>query len=219
MFKFKHLLKLGTVQTVVLGSLAFGSVTIQAAPITATWTSGTSADWDSGVLSNSSNWNFSSAPTTATFPNNDANDTFSVQIDNNGANNSVVNLNTSVTIDSLNVSANDTLNFNSGRDITLANGTLVNNGAINMNSTGASTDLAFIGSQTNSGNGEIVWSDSNQNRILASDSTGSTAVLTLGANQVLRAAGQIGVNSGGIINNGTIRQQGNIALALDPGTP
>lgn len=125
---------------------------------------------------------------------------------------------TGAILDNVRLTSGSNLVSNSSHDWLIRNG-FVNDGTVSMNSTGASTDLAFIGSQTISENGEIVWSDSNLNRILASDGTGSTAVLTLGANQVLRGAGQIGVNSGGIINNGIIRQQGNIALALDPGTP
>jgi len=46
------------------------------AAITATWTGASGVNWSDGA-----NWNFSSPPVTASHPNNDANDTFSVLID------------------------------------------------------------------------------------------------------------------------------------------
>ncbi|MGB0577967.1 MAG: PEP-CTERM sorting domain-containing protein, partial [Alphaproteobacteria bacterium] len=53
----------------------------------------------------------------------------------------------------------------SGNDWRFENG-FVNDGTISLNSTGGSTDLEFVGTQTLSGSGSIVMSDHFQNRIL-----------------------------------------------------
>ncbi len=125
---------------------------------------------------------------------------------------------TGATLDNVRLTSGSNLVSNNSNDWRIQNG-FVNDGTVSMNSSGSSTDLEFVGSQTTSGNGEIVLSNNFQNRIRASAGAVSTEVLTIGANQVIRGADQIGANSGGIINNGTIRQQGTIALTLDPGTP
>jgi len=134
-----------------------------------------------------------------------------VQIDNNGVSNSTVNLNTSVTIESLNVSANDTLNFNTGRDITLANDTLVNNGAINMNSTGASTDL------TSTGTGEIGAN-------VATTGTQLHGVMITAGSQFIQSTGADILINNGVTNEGNwshvglFRRAGN-ALHHSPPSP
>ncbi len=207
----KRLLRTGASVTALLICLS-ASTSLMAAPITATWTSGNNDSWDSGV-GNPANWSFSAAPATATFPNNVGGDTFSVQIDNGGAGNSVVDLNTSVTIDSLNVSSNDTLNFINSNDLALVNGTLTNNGAINMNSLGGATDLVFSAGGSISGTGTLTLSDSNQNRVFIN---GAGNILTNGLGHTIQGAGQIGFNSGGIVNSGSIIQQGTTALFIDP---
>ncbi|NKB19331.1 MAG: hypothetical protein GKS01_02195 [Alphaproteobacteria bacterium] len=197
--------------TALLVSLAISSAA-NAAAITATWQDGNIDDWNS-VANNGTNWNFSSAPTTAAFPNNDVNDTFSVQIDNGGAGNSTVNLNADVTIDSLSVSSGDTLNFDNGRDMTLVNSTIVNNGAISMNSIGSTTALTFSGTGSITGTGTLTINNQIQNRILM---TGATEILTNGTGHTIQGGGTFLNNNGGIINNGSIVQQGTVALTIDP---
>ncbi len=207
----KRLLKTSASVATLLVSLAFGPAA-NAAAITATWQDGNIDDWNN-IAANGTNWNFSSAPITAAFPNNDVNDTFAVQIDSGGAGNSTVNLNTDVTIDSLNVSANDTLNLNNGRDITLVNGTLTNNGAINMNSIGSTNDLTFTAGGSISGTGTLTLNNNFQNRVVIN---GVGNILTNGVGHTIQGGGQIGLNAGGIVNNGSIIQQGTAQLIIDP---
>ncbi|CAN0290951.1 unnamed protein product, partial [Discosporangium mesarthrocarpum] len=104
--------------------------------------------------------------------------------------------------------------LNNDHDLRILNG-LTNNGTISMNSGNNLTDLQFIGSQTLTGTGEVVMGQNLANRVIVNvDST----QLTLDTDQTIRGAGRILQNSGGFINNGTIRQEGGQALVLDPGT-
>jgi hypothetical protein len=102
-----------------------------------------------------------------------------------------------------------------GEDLRIRDG-ITNDGTWSLNSTGSTTDILFLGSQTIDGSGEIAMSDNSQNRIFAS---AFTDILTVGANQTIRGAGQILLNSGGVINNGTVIADGAAAsIAIDAGT-
>jgi hypothetical protein len=172
--------------------------TSMAVQVTATWNGGAGnwsniANWDAGVV-----------------PSNGIN-TYDVRIDNGNVTNSSVTLDMTATIDKLTVDAPDSLNFNNGQGLTIAGGSVTNNGVISMNSTGTATDLKFNGGITLSGTGGIVMSDNTQNRII----TNST-LLTQAASHTIRGAGQLLANTGGMINNGTIIQEGATAMTIDP---
>ncbi len=84
----------------------------------------------------------------------------------------------------------------------LLNGTLTNNGVVNLQSAGNSTDLRTTGNRLIDGTGTINLSNTLQNRIVAATAGDS---LTLGSGQTLQGAGQIG--AGGQLNftnNGTV---------------
>ncbi|MCZ2292522.1 MAG: hypothetical protein LC125_11300, partial [Burkholderiales bacterium] len=97
---------------------------------------------------------------------------------------------------------------NSG-NLTLANsaslyldGTLTNNGSLNLNSVGNNTDLITSGNQLIDGSGTITLSNRSSNRIRAATAGDR---LTLGANQTLQGSGEIGAGSGLIFDNtGTV---------------
>ena len=180
------------------------------AAITATWSSGTTGNWNDG-----GNWSFSSAPTTATFPNNDVNDTFGALIDNGGAGASTANLNANVTIDSLGVSGGDTVNFNNGNSMTLATGTLNNDGAVNLNSTGSTVILNFSGPSAINGTGTITLGSNVNNSIRT---LGAGDIITQAAGHTIQGSGSLLINSGGFVNQGqVIANNAGSALTIDPG--
>jgi len=84
----------------------------------------------------------------------------------------------------------------------LLNGTLTNNGVVNMQSVGNPTDLRTTGNRLIDGTGTINLSNTLQNRIVAAAAGDS---LTLGSGQTLQGAGQIGVGGQlNFTNNGTV---------------
>ncbi|CAN0499038.1 unnamed protein product, partial [Discosporangium mesarthrocarpum] len=121
---------------------------------------------------------------------------------------------TGAQLDGVRITTGSQVRLNNNEDLRILNG-LTNNGTISMNSGNNLTDLQFIGSQTLTGTGEVVMGQNLANRVIVNvDST----QLTLDSDQTIRGAGQVLANSGGFINNGTIRQEGIRALVLDPGT-
>ncbi|MCE2947061.1 MAG: choice-of-anchor D domain-containing protein, partial [Betaproteobacteria bacterium] len=89
-------------------------------------------------------------------------------------------------------------------------GTLTNNGSLNMGSVGNVTTLTTSGNRLIDGSGTITLSNTANNRLVAAVAGDS---LTLGANQTLQGAGSIG--AGGQLNftnNGTMI--GNVSTAL-----
>ena len=92
---------------------------------------------------------------------------------------------------------------------TILNG-LTLNGTWTLASAGALTDLAFTGAQTIGGNATIVMSGHTNNRIL-----NNNTITTIGANTTIRGAGQLGANSGGFDNQGTILAEGGSALVIN----
>ena len=99
---------------------------------------------------------------------------------------------------------------NNSRDATVT-GPFTLNGNWDMNSIGTATVLSFEGGVTVNGNANINWSNNIQNRIVTDDT-----VMTLGANAKVQGAGQLLVNSGGMINNGTIISDQSNSLTVDP---
>ncbi len=90
--------------------------------------------------------------------------------------------------------------------------TLVNNGALNMNSAGNTTDLRMVGPVTISGTGALNASNSQANRIYGD--AGSR--LTNGASHTIRGAMQLGVNLMSITNQGSIIATGSQGITIDP---
>lgn len=188
---------------------------VSAAPITSNWTPGNAGNW-SGGAADAVNWNHSQPPTppsTQTFPNNNAFDTYSVNI--GGASSSNVTLNVNVTVDSLNVSATNTLDLNNAVNLTIAGGNIANSGTIGLNSTGAATQINLVGNNTISGTGTIIMSDFPSNAIR---NTGVTDILTHSAGHTIRGGGNVGSNLGSIVNAGTIVADQSTPLIVDPGT-
>ena len=90
-------------------------------------------------------------------------------------------------------------------------GTLMNNGTWSLNSTGATTDLACVGAATLAGNGTLFLSDNTANRIITDNTVCTNAI-----GHTIRGAGQLLVNTGGMINNGTIRADQPSGLVIVP---
>jgi hypothetical protein len=95
----------------------------------------------------------------------------------------------------------------------LAN-TITNRGTLAMNATLTASEVRLLGEVTLAGPGELVMSDRSNNWIV-----GNTADsrLTNAADHTLRGAGQLGVNSIAIHNQGLFRASGTTALVVDPG--
>ena len=161
-------------------------------------------------IGGSGNWNTAGNWIPGQVPNNGG-DTYIVRIDNEGGTNSVVTLNTIVTVDQLTVDVNDILNFNNGQDMTIAVSGITNNGAINLNSSGSLTDFILFGSVTLGGSGEVVMSNQSNNRIFTNNAT-----LMQAATHTIQGAGQLLVNTGGMVNLGTIIADKATALTIDP---
>ncbi len=174
------------------------AATVQAAPVNSDWVGGATGNWNDAA-----NW---SSPA---FPNNGA-DNYSVTIDNTVTNVSV-NLNVSATIDNLNVTSGDTLNFNNVFDLTIDGGNVINNGTVNMNGVTSNSDFNFFNGANIAGNGELVLLDNTLNRILS-----DSGVITHGAGHTIRGSGTVLGNTGGMINDGIIRATGSVSLTLDP---
>ena len=102
-----------------------------------------------------------------------------------------------------------TLNINNNSFLEL-NGTLTNNGVLNLQSAGNATDLRAVGNQSILGTGTINLTNTTANRIFGAAPGNS---LTLGAGQTLQGAGSIGAGTNfNFTNNGTMR--GNLGSAL-----
>ncbi len=109
-----------------------------------------------------------------------------------------------------NVTGNGTVEQFNGQNVSITNGLDLQNVTWKLNSSGALTDLLFVGSQTISGNGTILMGDHGNNRIV-----NNNVITTIGANTTIRGAGQLGANSGGFDNQGTILAEGTNALVID----
>ncbi|MEM7407346.1 MAG: hypothetical protein AAF458_18760 [Pseudomonadota bacterium] len=171
----------------------------QAVQIQADWVAGT-GDWSTG-----SNWTFGPLPTARVFPNNDTlnNEFFEVRVDSNGGTNSVVTMDTPVTIDRLQIDSGDRLNITSGDTLSVASdagratsGVISNSGSILIQTSGGFDTLRLIGGTvelTGDGNGVITLDDSasaNRARILGASGGGLDNI-----NNLIHGAGAFGSNS------------------------
>lgn len=134
-----------------------------AADVSATWTGGT-GNWTSTTF-----WSYA-PPSGALFPNNSS-DTFAVSIDGGNTTNSVVLLNTSVGLASLDVGVADRLVIENNQLLTLT-GAFTNNGEVRLADTGSDspTALTVSGPVTYAGTGVFSGTGTTLNRL-----TGATA--------------------------------------------
>jgi hypothetical protein len=101
-----------------------------------------------------------------------------------------------------------TINVNNNTALNLV-GTIVNNGAINLNSAGNATNLVMQGNVALNGTGTINLSNNSNNQIYGA---AGTDVLTLASTQTIAGAGNVGANQMTLVNNGII--DGNISNIL-----
>ena len=93
--------------------------------------------------------------------------------------------------------------------------TTVNNGGdINVSSTGSTTDLAISGQVSLFNGGNVNMGNNSNNRIVG---TSSTSVLT-NIDNLIHGSGQIGVNTMGVRNSGSIIADQPTSLVIDPST-
>jgi len=92
---------------------------------------------------------------------------------------------------------------------TVLQGTITNNGNIQLNSSNNATDLRISGPVTLTGTGTVTMGNNGANRIYAPN---GTDVLT--NKETIQGGGQLGVNSMGLINSGTILANQPTALLI-----
>jgi hypothetical protein len=190
-------------RTCVMG-LALAVVTGWGSPARAvdtTWTLNGNGNWNVGA-----NWSGGVVPN---------NNTFDVFIDD-GDSAVTVTLNLNTTIGTLSIGANDALSFADTFDLTVAGGSVVNNGVISLNATSASnTDFNFIAAVTTlSGSGTLSLGAASQNRVTNSFVTNE---LINSATHTIAGGGQLGFNGMKLTNHGTV--DANLAAAtmvVDP---
>lgn len=166
----------------------------------------------SGTFELGLNWNV------VRIPNSDPGLDDNVLIDNGNSIASVVTVNSAAKIRDLFISTGDTLTVTNSNSITLfatlGVGTIQNNGTLNLSSTGVDTDLSLkSGTFTFSGTGTLALSNNSHNRIYGNSATDA---LVNAAGHTIQGAGQLGLNSLGITNAGTILANQSSHLVIDP---
>lgn len=109
------------------------------------------------------------------------------------------------------VTINGNVTHNNAETVDIFGG-LTLNGNWNMNAVGNTTNLLFHGDQSILGNGEIILSDSPNNRLRPN---GGNDTLTIGSDITVRGAGTLVANFGGLVNNGTIIADQATKLVID----
>lgn len=92
---------------------------------------------------------------------------------------------------------------------------IVNNGLLQVNSTGTITDVRMVGDVTISGNGTVILMNAANSRIYGDASAGPRR-LTIGTGQTIRGTGEIGASQTKITNQGTILADQTTALTVKP---
>jgi hypothetical protein len=168
-------------------------------------------------IAGSGNWNVAANWNPAVVPNNGAGDVFHVTINGSGSE-PFVQLNMGATIQSLAVTNTALFQFNNGQSLTARTGPIVNESAILMASTGTNTNLIIGGILGDdvinlSGGGIIQMSANTSNRIYGAADTNRL----VNHDNLIRGAGQIGVNLMRFTNHGTVRaNQTGARLHVDP---
>lgn len=138
-----------------------------------------------------------------------------VRIDGGSPSASQVTLDLSPSLGGLTVDAGDALAIPNGRSMTVyaGGGGLTNNGTLTLAASSAITYLVFSSRQTLAGAGEIVMGNNSYNEI---NMTGSDKVLTQEAGHTICGAGKLFDNTGSLVNRGSVRATGSVALTVDP---
>ncbi len=194
----------------LLGLLTASSAV--ALPITAIKTGG-SGDWE-----DPSGWSYDVPPTSASIPDNDAVDFFTVRIDGVPGADTQVSLSSNRTIDRLEIGLGDTLAVGGGATLTIASnpsrpnsGQIVNDGTLGIGDPLTRSILRAEGDIALSGSGVLRLSDFATSRI---GRASASAIVTFsnGVGHVIEGAGVINLNR--IENYGTIRATGTNPLEL-----
>jgi hypothetical protein len=165
------------------------------------------AAWNGGAGS----WSSANSWSGGVVPQNVGATRFDVSIDGGKPTASSVSLDLDVAIDSLTVDAGDELVEPNGRVLAIAGGAVVNNGLWLLASAGGLTDASFAPGAGLSGGGVLRMGDGPNNRVYAFGTT-----LTQAAAHSIRGAGQLLVNVGGMLNNGSIVADRPNRLLVDP---
>ena len=160
------------------------------AAVNATWSGGTTGIWSTGT-----NWNPNGAP------NNGAN-TYSVFVDGGAVQNSAVTLDISATVNTISVTAGDSLSVNAGLTLSLAGtgaGVITNNGTFTVSGGASGTDMRLAGGDaTVSGTGTLALGAGNARFF------GNAGAWRLTNQSTIAGVGQIGINQLMLTNSGTI---------------
>ncbi|MEQ9459997.1 MAG: hypothetical protein RIG82_03480, partial [Phycisphaeraceae bacterium] len=124
----------------------------------------------------------------------------------------VINLETATTLDNITLDNASLTRVGNADTVTIANG-LTNNGRLEVNGFNIPTTLSFDGSQTISGTGEIAYSNSSLNRLIAS--SGSTITNAAG-HTISGVIPTFLANDAGMINHGTIIVTTTSGITIDP---
>ncbi len=106
----------------------------------------------------------------------------------------------SATLSGLTIVAGTNVNIQNNTALTLQ-GTIVNNGTIQLNSSSNSTDLIMNGNVALNGAGKVNMSNNGNNLIYGA---AGTDVLTVATTQTIQGSGNVGDNQMTLVNNGTI---------------
>ena len=159
------------------------------------------------------NWNTAGNWTGSFVPNNGNGGTNWNVFINNG---NTVDLNTTATINQLNLDVGNALNILNFQTLNISNtgqpgaGVLNNDGTVNINGTGSSTFLNFFGTTASNGNGTINLVGGVNTRI------GGSGTLTHGAGHTIQGSGNVGNNGLSIINLGTVQAGSGDVMTIDP---
>ncbi len=117
------------------------------------------------------------------------------------------------TLSSVTISTGSTATVENNSTTTLQ-GTLTNNGTLQMASGGNSTDVIISGTVTHTGGGSITMSNKTANRIYG------TGTLINNTNNTIQGAGQIGAGTSLVLNNkGTINANATNSLTISLSSP
>ena len=181
--------------------LALNGVVLSA-NVTATWIGGATGDW-----SVASNW------TRTGVPNNIGSTFYFVVVDGNVGTASAVSLtNLSPTISTLTIGGNDSLSIGNSLTLTLAGGSLANDGQLFMNSTGTQTNFLIGGNATFSGAGVVRGSNLLSNRI-----HGTVGIwrLTNGIGHTIAGSLKLGLNQLRMTNVGDVNADSGAGMTID----
>lgn len=186
---------------VVAASISLGTAALA---IDTTWTLNGNGNWN--VPGNWSNG----------VPNNN---TFNAFIDD-GDSSVTVNMNINTTISTLTVGPNDTVSFADTFDLSIAGGSVVNNGIIALNAAGVinqNTDINFTAAVTTlTGSGTLSLGGAFENRVTNSSITNE---LVNSATHTIAGGGQLGFNGMKLTNQGLVNANlSGKTLFVDPST-